>query len=347
MLPQEFAMSGRLAAFGVTFGIAALTTYVLVTGRDLLIPFAIAVMIWYVINALSRLIETHLKFPGWLSLTASIVFFLVALGLIVEMISGNIASVRDAAPAYQANLEQLIERCLKLGGFEEMPTIAHVIEQVDVRALIGGVAGAVAKVAGNAGLIVIYVIFLLAEGRTFSRKIEALFPESDRRKEVQFILSEIQKRTQTYIAVKTLLSLLTGIISYVVLISVGLDLAGFWAFVIFLLAYIPTIGSLLGVVFPALMALLQFGGGSEFLTIAVGLGAAQLVIGNVLEPRMMGKSLNLSSLVVIISLAVWGSIWGVTGMFLSVPITVLLMIVLAEFPQTRPIAILLSADGKV
>ena len=114
---------------------------------------------------------------------------------------------------------------------------------------------------------------------------------------------------------------------------------------IFLLAYIPTIGSLLGVVFPALMALLQFGGGSEFLTIAVGLGAAQLVIGNVLEPRMMGKSLNLSSLVVIISLAVWGSIWGVTGMFLSVPITVLLMIVLAEFVN-RPIAILLSADGK-
>ncbi|MGB0629088.1 MAG: AI-2E family transporter [Alphaproteobacteria bacterium] len=340
-------MPSRLAAFGMTFGIAALMTYVLVTGRDLLIPFAIAVMIWYVIIALTRLIETHARLPGWLSLTASILVFLVALGLIVEMISGNIASVRDAAPVYQANLEKLIERGLKLGGFEEMPTIAHVIDQLDVRALIGGVASAIAKVAGNAGLILIYVIFLLAEQRSFSRKIVALFPEAGRRKEVQFILSDIQKRTQTYIAVKTLLSLLTAIISYVVLVAVGLDLAGFWAFVIFLLAYIPTIGSLLGVVFPALMALLQFGGGSEFLIIAVGLGAAQLVIGNVLEPRMMGKSLNLSSLVVIVSLAVWGSIWGVTGMFLSVPITVVLMIVLAEFKQTKPIAILLSADGKV
>ncbi|MEC7943750.1 MAG: AI-2E family transporter, partial [Pseudomonadota bacterium] len=81
--------------------------------------------------------------------------------------------------------------------------------------------------------------------------------------------------------------------------------------------------------------------------IAVGLGAAQLVIGNVLEPRMMGRSLNLSSLVVIVSLAVWGSLWGVTGMFLSVPITVVLMIILAQFKQTRPIAILLSANGKV
>ncbi len=221
------------------------------------------------------------------------------------------------------------------------------MDKVDVSELIIGVEGSVAKVAGNTGLIVIYVIFLLAEQRTFPLKIEALFPEAGRRKEVQIILSDIQKRTQTYIAVKTLLSLVTAVISYVVLVAVGLDLAGFWAFVIFLLAYIPTIGSLLGVIFPALMALLQFGGISEFLIIAVGLGAAQLVIGNVLEPRMMGRSLNLSSLVVIVSLAVWGSLWGVTGMFLSVPITVVLMIILAQFKQTRPIAILLSANGKV
>ena len=340
-------MPSRLFAFGVTFGIAALMTYVLVTGRDLLIPFAIAVMIWYVIIALSRLIEVQLRAPSWLSLSASIIFFVVVLGLIVELISGNITAVRDAAPTYQANLEKLVESAMKLSGLTELPTIANIVDQVDVRALISGVAGAVAKVAGNTGLIVIYVIFLLAEQRTFPRKIEALFPEAGRRKEVQIILSDIQKRTQTYIAVKTLLSLVTAVLSYVVLVAVGLDLAGFWAFVIFLLAYIPTIGSLLGVIFPALMALLQFGGISEFLIIAVGLGAAQLVIGNVLEPRMMGRSLNLSSLVVIVSLAVWGSLWGVTGMFLSVPITVVLMIILAQFKQTRPIAILLSANGKV
>ncbi|MEC8087207.1 MAG: AI-2E family transporter [Pseudomonadota bacterium] len=340
-------MPSRLFAFGVTFGIAALMTYVLVTGRDLLIPFAIAVMIWYVIIALSRLIEVQLSAPSWLSLSASIIFFVVVLGLIVELISGNITAVRDAAPTYQANLEKLVESAMKLSGLTELPTIANIVDQVDVRALISGVAGAVAKVAGNTGLIVIYVIFLLAEQRTFPRKIEALFPEAGRRKEVQIILSDIQKRTQTYIAVKTLLSLVTAVISYVVLVAVGLDLAGFWAFVIFLLAYIPTIGSLLGVIFPALMALLQFGGISEFLIIAVGLGAAQLVIGNVLEPRMMGRSLNLSSLVVIVSLAVWGSLWGVTGMFLSVPITVVLMIILAQFKQTRSIAILLSANGKV
>lgn len=340
-------MTSRLATFGITFGIAALMVYVLVTGSDLLIPLAIAIMVWYLINALARTFKKYTRAPGWLSLTLSIATLIVAVGLIVEMISGNIAAVREAAPAYQANIEKLIEKAVKVGGFEQMPTIGHVVDQFDVKAVIGGVAGAAANVAGNAGLILIYVIFLLAEQRTFGRKIRALFPDPGRENEIQKILADIQQRTQTYVSVKTSLSLLTAVVSYIVLAAVGVDLAIFWAFVIFLLAYIPTIGSLLGVVFPALLAIIQFGTFGPFLVVTIGLGVAQFLIGNVLEPRMMGKSLNLSSLVVIISLAVWGSIWGVTGMFLCVPITVIMMIVLAEFRQTRPIAILLSADGKV
>lgn len=340
-------MPSRLTAFGVTFGIAVLMVYVLVTGSDLLIPLAIAVMVWYLINALSRVFEKRLRAPGWLALTLSIATLAIAVGLIVEMISGNIAQVRAAAPGYQANIEKLIQKAVALGGLKEMPTIGHVADQLDVKRLIGGVAGAAANVAGNAGLILIYVIFLLAEQRTFERKIHALFPEPKRQKEVQEILADIQKRTQTYVSVKTLMSLLTAAVSYAILAIVGVDLAAFWAFVIFLLAYIPTIGSLLGVVFPALLAIIQFGTFGPFLVVTIGLGAAQFFIGNVIEPRMMGKSLNLSSLVVIISLAVWGSIWGVTGMFLCVPITVIMMIVLAEFKQTRPVAILLSADGRI
>lgn len=340
-------MPSRLIAFGVTFGIAALMVYVLVTGSDLLIPLAIAIMIWYLINALSRAIQNLLRVPGWLALTLSIIALVAALGLIVEMISGNIAAVRAAAPTYQANIEKLVAQAVQIGGLTELPKIGHVVDQIDIRSLIGGVASATASVAGNAGLILIYVIFLLAEQRTFGRKIEALFPDSDRQKEVQDVLFDIRDRTQKYVSVKTSLSLLTAIVSYVVLAIVGVDLAIFWAFLIFLLAYIPTIGSLLGVVFPAILAIIQFGTLGPFLVVTIGLGAAQFLIGNVLEPRMMGKSLNLSSLVVIISLAVWGSIWGVTGMFLCVPITVIMMIILAEFQQTRPVAILLSADGRV
>ncbi len=339
-------MPSRLAAFGVTFGIAALMVYVLVTGRDLLIPFAIAVMVWYLINALKRGFEKA-HAPGWLALALSIVAILFMIGLVVEIISGNIAAVGQAAPSYQENVERLIAKAMKISGLEQMPTIGQVIEQFDMRALIKAVAGAAASVAGNAGLIVIYVMFLLIEQGSFDRKIDALFPEGERRATVHEVLADIQKRIQTYVAVKTGLSLATGAISYVIMLGVGLDLAGFWAFLIFLLNYIPTIGSLLGVVFPALLAIIQFGDILPFLVVVVGLGLCQVVIGNVIEPKLMGRSLNVSSLVVIVSLSVWGSIWGVTGMFLCVPITVILMIVLAEFRQTRPVAILLSADGKV
>jgi AI-2 transport protein TqsA len=340
-------MPSRLAAFAMTFGIAALMVYALVTGRDLLIPFAIAVMVWYLINALKRGFERWARAPGWLALTLAIFAILALIGLVVEIISGNIAAVGEAAPTYQANVEKLIGKAMEISGLKQMPTIGQIVEQFDLRALIKAVAGAAANVAGNAGLIVIYVMFLLVEQSTFDRKIDALFPEKGREEMVHEVLADIQQRIQTYVAVKTGLSLATGAISYFIMLSVGLDLAGFWAFLIFLLNYIPTIGSLLGVVFPSLLAIIQFGDVVPVLVVIAGLGICQIVIGNVIEPKLMGKSLNVSSLVVIVSLAVWGSIWGVTGMFLCVPITVILMIVLAEFKQTRPVAILLSADGKV
>lgn len=340
-------MPSKLITFGFTLAIAALTVYLLVTGRDLLIPFAIALMIWYLINALSRLFKRHERVPGWAALACAILTILVALALIAQIISGNIQAVQEAAPSYQANIEKLLSAAMGVVGLETMPTIGQIIEQFDMRTVIAGVAGAAANVAGSAGLIVIYVIFLLTEQRTFDAKLKALFPDSRREEEARLLLADMQRRIQTYVSVKTLLSLGTGAASYVVLVAVGVDLAGFWAFLIFLLNYIPTIGSLLGVLLPALLTIVQFGELAPFLIVAAGLGALQFAIGNILEPRMMGKSLNLSPLVVIVSLVVWGSVWGVTGMFLCVPMTVIVMIALAEFPQTRWVAILLSADGEV
>ena len=127
----------------------------------------------------------------------------------------------------------------------------------------------------------------------------------------------------------------------------GVPGAALWGFLAFALNYIPTIGSLLGILFPAALTLMQFGAFIPFLLVLVPLAVAQIIIGNVIEPRLMGSSLNISALVVILSLTLWGAIWGITGMFLSVPIMVVLMIVLGHFPVTRPIAILMSADGRI
>ena len=127
----------------------------------------------------------------------------------------------------------------------------------------------------------------------------------------------------------------------------GVDAAFFWAFLMFALNYIPTIGSLIATLFPAFFSLVQFGEIQPFIIILVGLGIAEWFVGNVLEPRLMGKSLNLSPLVTILALIVWGQIWGITGMLLSTPITVVMLIIFSQFESTRGIAVMLSESGDI
>lgn len=157
----------------------------------------------------------------------------------------------------------------------------------------------------------------------------------------------IADNIRSYLTIKTLVSLLTGVLSYIVLSLFDVNYPAFWGFIIFLLNYIPTIGSMIGVIFPALLTLVQFDSYLPFLGVTIVLTAVQFTIGNILEPYLMGNRLNLSGLVIIISLAVWGAIWGITGMILSVPLMVILLIILAALPSTRPIAILLSSNGAI
>jgi predicted PurR-regulated permease PerM len=129
------------------------------------------------------------------------------------------------------------------------------------------------------------------------------------------------------------------------MISVGLDFASFWAFLIFVLNFIPVIGSIVATIFPALLALIQFDTIGPFIVVAGGVQLVQTVVGQVVEPKLLGDTLNLSPLAIILSLTIWGAIWGVTGMLLCVPITVIVMIVLAHFRETRVVAVWLSAKG--
>ncbi len=128
---------------------------------------------------------------------------------------------------------------------------------------------------------------------------------------------------------------------------VGLDFAEFWALLIFFLNYIPNIGAIVATAFPSLLALIQFQNWLPFIIITSALTTIQFIVGNLIEPRYLGKSLNLSPLVMLIALAVWGAIWGVIGMFLAVPITVMMIIIFAHFEKTRGLAILLSQDGLI
>lgn len=337
--------------YAATVGLATLVGYLLVIGKPILLPFVLAIFVWYLINALAtqfgRLRVGDRSLPVSGRYTAAILLLLAMVWFVVDLIAGNISQVGQAAPVYEQNLRQLITRVTEALGIEQLPSTKALFDGMNLSAVIRGLLSAVTTIAGNTGTMLIYVAFLLLEQSSFQRKIAALFPDPEREALVHRILGRIGDEIQTYVWLKTLASLLTGFLSYLVMKIIGVDFAEFWALLIFALNYIPYIGALLGVVFPALIALVQFDTLTPFIVATVLLTVIQFLIGNMLEPRLMGKGLNISPLVMLLALAFWGSIWGVTGMFLAVPLMVVIMIVCSNFEHGRSVAILLSEDGQL
>ena len=324
--------------------------YVMVVGKAFLIPLAVAVMVWYVINALSRTFAKLIPWvdrKNWLTTLASLLSIALFIYFAVDMVQRNITDVSAAAPSYKANFDILANKLVKQFGLEEVPNVKQLIDSIEVAPMIRTLAGSFTNMISNIFLVLIYVLFLLLEQGTFRRKIAAIFPDSERRSSFMSILSHAQEDIQTYLWIKTVTSSITGVVSYLVLKAVGVDFAGFWAFTIFLLNFIPTVGSIIATLFPALLALIQFDTFTQFFVVLIGVGSVQVMVGNFLEPKLMGNTLNLSPFVVMMSLTLWGSLWGIAGMFLSVPITVMMLIVFAHFGSTRYIAILLSGDGNL
>jgi predicted PurR-regulated permease PerM len=324
--------------------------YVLVVGKAFLVPLAVAIMLWYVINALSRnyaRIIPWIDGQNWFSTLLSIISIGLFVMFAVDMVQNNIEDVRSKIPVYSENFRQLAESISQRFNLKTFPNMSELVKDVEISPIISTLVSSVGAIIGNISLVFFYVLFLLLEQGTFTRKIQAIFPDKVQRRSVMSILSHAQEDIQTYLWIKTLTSSLTGIASYTVLSMVGVDFAGFWAFTIFLLNYIPTIGSIIATLFPAVLALIQFDTLLPFALVLLGVGAIQILVGNFLEPKLMGNSLNVSPFVVMMSLTLWGSIWGIAGMVLSVPITVMMLIVFAHFEKTRYIAILLSGDGSL
>ncbi|MEZ5862667.1 MAG: AI-2E family transporter [Geminicoccaceae bacterium] len=324
---------------------------ILIFGSRFLIPLAIAVILWLLINAIGRTYGKvgigGLRLPPALCRLLAVLTMLYLGWLIVSISASNIAQVRAAAPGYQANLTQLVARALGYFGIERTPTVTEVVGRFDLVGLLGSLTAGLGSLVGSAGLVMLYVAFFMLEQSSFQRKLDALFTDPERTAGLRQSLVEIERRIEGYLWIKTLVSLLTAFLCYVVLATVGVDFASFWALLIFLFNFIPNIGSLFAVLLPTVLTLLQFGDLGVFLLVLASLSAIQAVIGNLIEPRLMGRTLNLSPLVIILSLTFWGIIWGVAGMFLCVPLTALLAIVLSKFEPTRPVAILLSSDGRL
>ena len=320
----------------------------LIYAQSLLIPLVVALIIWFIIRILKKglqkvpLID---KWPQWLLTVLSTVVLISLLGLAVKLISNNIQELSESLPEYQKNIEIVSAQINEALNIDLVSSITEYFKEFNFTGILSNLFSALSSLFGDAFLVIIYLVFILLEEPIFPRKIRAIYDSPERLDNALNMLEKIDKSTSNYMAIKSLMSLLTGTLSFFVLLLIGIDAPFFWAFLIFLLNYIPAIGSLIATLFPTIFAMLQFGDITHPVLVVTIVGAIQVLIGNLLEPRIMGNSLNISTLVVFITLAVWGAIWGVIGMLLSVIITAIMILVMSEIPSTRAIAILLSKKG--
>lgn len=348
---REMSMRSPLLSVTLSVVLICIIGWLLVIGRTLLLPFVIALIVWYLINALShgfKLINFkgwHL--PGWFALPLSLTTIFIVATFVFDLVAQNLAQLATDAPTYQERLEQLVTQFTSMFHLSDPLELKDFLPDALVPKMVTAGASFVTTVAGSASLVFIYVLFLLLEQSTFDMKLGKLFTDPSRVQTAFAIRSEINNRVMYYFGIKTAVSIATGLLTSLILTLIGLPYAALFGFIAFLLNYIPTIGSLVGVIFPSLLALVYFDNLAPFVMITVGLGLIQFTIGNLIEPKLMGSSLNLSGLVIMLSLTFWGAIWGVVGMVLCVPLTVVTMIFCAKFPNSRPVAVLLSANGNI
>ena len=341
----------RLAKATQVALILMISLVVLYFGRDFLIPLVLAIMTWSLIDALSdgltRVPLGSFRMPRWLAMLVSMLLLLALLLLIYQILASQAEDLEAAAPVYQENFNRLVAGFFERFGLEAPSSTDKLFEGVNVGGLLTWLGGSVGSVLASMVLVLIYTGFLFAEQNVMSRKLDVLILDPEERDTARRVLTRIAQQVQSYVWMKTLVSAATGLLSYVVLKLLGIDFAAVWALLIFLLNFIPNIGSVLGVALPAMLTLVQFDTLTPFVIVVLCLGAVQFIVGNLLEPMLMGKSLNLSSFMIILSLTFWGLMWGIPGMFLSVPMMVMFATICANVKSLRGIAVLLSANGEL
>jgi len=331
--------------------IVALGVIVLVVAKALLVPLAIAIALTFLINTLADYIDRirlgELRIPRRLSISLASVVIIALLALFIDIIVRTFQNMIPSMQNYQLQLQGLALETVRRLGVDEYVDVSTLFRDVDLKPFMANLGAGISAFAGHFILIVVYVIFLLLEQRAFEKKFDQLFIDPDRFEQANEALKRISESVKTYISVKTFTSFLTAILSFTALRIIGVEYAVFWSFLIFLFNFIPNLGSMVATALTVLYALIQFDAFGPVLTTLIVVVAIQLVVGNYIDPRLMGRRLNISPLVVLFSLVLWGSIWGVIGMFLSVPMMVILMIILAQFPGTRKIAMFMSQNGRL
>jgi AI-2 transport protein TqsA len=320
--------------------------------RVVLLPFAIALLLSIIFKPFVLKLKSK-RLPMALSLFAVLLFSFFVLFLIGWVVFSSIQTFVGALPGYEARFSMALldiqSDALAWAERFDLPISdfrwTNAIQMSSVTAVFTSGLGSFISFVSSAFLIVLFMLFILAGSGDLQNKVRLAFPE-DQAIRIGVIVDTVDTRVRQYLVTKTLISMGTGLLTFLVLLALGVDFPLIWAVVAFVLNYIPSIGSIISVLFPFSLSLLQFDSLSVPLAVIVFLGVTQMLMGNVIEPRIMAFRLNLSPLLILVSLIFWGWLWGLLGMMLAVPLTATIKIVIENLQGLQPLAILMSGTAE-
>jgi AI-2 transport protein TqsA len=318
--------------------------------RDILTPLAMAIFLLIMIDGVKRFIEDRTRIPhrfaGAAALILIMVLFFVSIGIIVNGATGFFDEASGVSSRIGPRIDQILIDGGRVLGVKAVPTAAELMTQLDARRYLTEAAMQAQGVLTGAFFVMVYLAFLLASQSGFRRKIVGMFPDRTARGEALEVFQRVRGGVEGYLWVQTVTGAMICAAAWLLMRAVGLQNAEFWTFVIFIVGFIPVLGGAVAGLAPPLFALVQFESYWPALILLIGLQTILFISGNVIQPRMQGDNQNIDPVVVLLALAFWGKIWGVVGMFLSTPLAVMAMAILAEFKGSRWMAILLSGDGE-
>lgn len=335
----------RVAAVSTTLIAVVAIGIVLMHLRGIIIPFVLAGFL----SILFKPVVETLRNKGVPRVIGLIIVLAInALGIwLFYLIAAAGAESFSERSAYYAEKLNLIVR--DLGNFVNPLIGKHpsalnwedIISVKQITTIATQQVAGILTVVSDGFMVLLYLLFMLLGGNSLPSKIRSAFAGKDEETLVM-ILSELHTKIRKYLQVKTAFNILNGIATWIVLLAFGVDFAALLGLISFALHYIPNIGSILSTILPVLLYTVQTGEPTSVVLLLVVLTVVQNIIGNVLEPKVMGVRLKLSPVVVLFSLIFWGWMWGVVGMILSIPIAAVLKVILESFPNTRPLGILMG-----
>ena len=347
--PERRNDAARLQTGALVIIAFAVVLFLLVQARFILISLATAIILFSltsdVINFIARQRIGPFRIPNALASIAAMVLIAAALLTLTSILLAQVNTVLVTTLSYTERAPSAVASLFSWLGEDSEQAILNALQSIDVSSYLRTAASQASGMTQATVLIILFVGFLFAERIWFQTKLHNFVGDKDQATRIGKIIQSIIHRVNYYLLVKTVISAITGAMIYVLAKAFQLELATSIGIITFVLNFIPNIGSIVATALIALVAHVQLEDPTITLAIFVIAGVIQFVNGSIIDPMLMGRALRLSSFGIIFSLAFWGAVWGIPGMFLSVPIMVMLLVVCSHVPNLRPFAILLSREG--